>query len=190
MAFPEDVLTEDEQVVLHLHPHWKNLVRPALVAVLAVVAVIVGLLVLPAASVRSVGGYAVVAVGLVLVLGFALRPYLAWRTTHYVFTDERVLVQQGVLSRDRRDLPLSRVTDHAMSQRFVERLLGCGTLLIESASERGQWVLADVPRVERVQTTLYELVEAGQQRRSPDDDEPLDVVAGRPDRKPLWGPAR
>ena len=39
MAFPEDVLTEDEHVVLHLHPHWKALLRPVLILVLAAAAV-------------------------------------------------------------------------------------------------------------------------------------------------------
>lgn len=179
MAFPEDVLTEDEHLVLHLHPHWKTLVRPVLLAVLAVTAVAVGLLVLPSGSAGTVGRYAVVAAALVLVLGFAVRPYAVWRTTHYVFTDERVLVQRGVLARDRRDIPLARVNDHAMSQRFGERLLGCGTLTIESAGERGQAVLPDVPRVERVQTMLYELVEASHDRRAPDDGEVREVVDDR-----------
>jgi uncharacterized membrane protein YdbT with pleckstrin-like domain len=176
VAFPEDVLTDDEQVVLHLNPHWKTLVRPVLVVFLAVVTVSAGLLVLPDGSAGTVGGDAVVAVVLGLVLGFVLRPYLVWRTTHYVFTDERVLVQEGVLSRDRRDIPLGRINDHAMRQRFAERLLGCGTLTIESAGERGQLVLVDVPRVERVQTMLYELIEASHERHSPDDDQPREVA--------------
>lgn len=184
VAFPEDVLTDDEQVVLHLHPHWKTLVRPVLVVVLAIVTVTAGLLVLPTGSAGTAGGYAVVAVGLGLVLGFALRPHLVWRTTHYVFTDERVLVQEGVLSRDRRDIPLGRINDHAMRQRFAERLLGCGTLSIESAGERGQSVLVDVPRVERVQTMLYELIEASHQWHSPDDDEPRKVVDRGDHRRP------
>jgi len=38
-------------------------------------------------------------------------------------------------------------------------MLGCGTLVIESAGERGQVVLRDVPRVEQVQRTVYDLVE-------------------------------
>ncbi len=87
-----------------------------------------------------------------------LRPVLVWRTTHYVFTDQRILLQVGVFNRDRHDIPLSRVNDHSMNQHFVERLLGSGTLVIESAGERGQQVLRDIPQVEKVQTLLYELV--------------------------------
>ena len=31
MGYPENVLAEDEQVVLHRHPHWKRLIGPVLV---------------------------------------------------------------------------------------------------------------------------------------------------------------
>lgn len=182
MAFPEDVLGADEHVVLHLHPHWKMLVRPLLVAIVAVVAVAAGLVYLPAGDAGTVGSYSIAAIGLVLVAVFALWPYLVWRATHYVFTNERVLVQHGVLSRDRRDIPLTRVNDHAMNQRFFERLLGCGTLTIESAGERGQVVLTDIPGVDRVQTALYELVEAQHGRRSAGDDERRDILGEQIDR--------
>ena len=37
VAFPDDVLTEEEDVVLHLHPHWKASVRPILVLLLALI---------------------------------------------------------------------------------------------------------------------------------------------------------
>jgi uncharacterized membrane protein YdbT with pleckstrin-like domain len=183
VAFPEDVLSADEHVVLHLHPHWKMMVRPVLVAVLAVVAVAAGFVLLPPGDAGRVGFYVIGTIAVVLVAVFALWPYLVWRTTHYVFTNERVLVQHGVLARDRRDIPLARVNDHAMNQRFAERLLGCGTLLIEAAGERGQVVLADIPDVERVQTTLYKLVEAQHDRHSVGDDEGRAILGERPDHR-------
>jgi uncharacterized membrane protein YdbT with pleckstrin-like domain len=176
VAFPEDVLTEDEHVVLHLHPHWKALVRPVLVVVVAVVLLVLGWVFLPGGTGGAVAMYALAAAALVAVLWLALWPFLTWRTTHYVFTDERVLIQKGVLARDRRDIPLSRVNDHAMTQRFSERLLGCGTLTIESAGERGQSVLVAVPGVERVQTTLYELVEVDHDRHTTDDTELRELI--------------
>jgi hypothetical protein len=43
-------------------------------------------------------------------------------------------------------------------------LLGCGTLVIESAGERGQVTMTEVPRVERVQRELYDLVESTDER--------------------------
>jgi uncharacterized membrane protein YdbT with pleckstrin-like domain len=171
VAFPEDVLTTDEHVVLHLHPHWKAMIRPVLVLVVALAALVVGYIYLPEGSSGTVGLYAIAALALVAAVWLAFWPFLVWRTTHYVFTNERVLLQTGVFSRDRRDIPLARVNDHSMSQRFIERLLGCGTLTIESAGERGQSVLTDIPGVERVQTILYELVEADRDNHTLGDDE-------------------
>ncbi|MGI5214254.1 PH domain-containing protein [Plantactinospora sp. CA-290183] len=185
MAFPEDVLTKDEHVVAHLHPHWRALIRPVAVLVVAVAAVVVGLVLLPSTGAGAIGGYLVAAVALVLVVLFAVRPYLVWRTTHYLFTNERVLLQQGVFSRDRRDIPLGRINDHSMNQRFTERLFGCGTLTIESAGERGQSVLVDVPGVEKVQTTLYELIEANHDKHSLGDGEMREIMADVVDGKPL-----
>jgi hypothetical protein len=46
----------------------------------------------------------------------------------------------------------------------VERIFGSGTLVIESAGERGQIMLSDVPHVEAVQRDLYGLVEDETQR--------------------------
>ncbi|MFG3703800.1 PH domain-containing protein [Micromonospora sp. NPDC047670] len=188
MAFPEDVLTEDEHVVLHLHPHWKALIRPVAVLVLAVAAVVAGVVLLPSGGGGSVALAVIGGLALLAVLWLALWPFLVWRTTHYLFTNERVLLQQGVLSRDRRDIPLTRINDHAMNQRFVERLLGCGTLTIESAGERGQSVLHDVPRVGQVQTKLYELVEAHHDKHSLGETEMRDILADMNEGKPLRDP--
>lgn len=184
MAFPEDVLTKDEHVVLHLHPHWKAMIRPVLVLVLAVAGLIAGWVLLPGGTGGMVVMYAIGAIALVLVLWLTLWPYVVWRTTHYVFTNERVLLQEGVFARHRRDIPLKRVNDHTMTQTFVERLLGCGTLTIESAGERGQTVLVDIPHVERVQTTLYELTEEDHDRHSLGEDEMREIMQSTREARP------
>ena len=89
VAFPEDVLSDDERVVMHLHPHWKALIWPGVVTVVAIGGTIA------AALLNQV---ALIVVGALAVIGFiwlAVWPYLKWRTTHYVFTNERVLLQTG-----------------------------------------------------------------------------------------------
>ncbi|GAA1806337.1 PH domain-containing protein [Planosporangium flavigriseum] len=166
MGFPESVLTKDEQIVLHLHPHWKALIRPLLVVIVSVVAIVVAVAALPAIAV-----YVIVVLALVAVATLACWPWLVWRTTHYVFTNERVIMRTGVFSRSGRDIPLGRVNDVSFSHGLVDRILGCGTLTIESAGERGQVVLTDIPRVERTQSVLYELVEADHARHTFDDSD-------------------
>jgi uncharacterized membrane protein YdbT with pleckstrin-like domain len=170
VGFPDSVLTKDEHVVLHLHPHWKALIRPVLVLAVAAAAVIVAAMFMPK-SMSPIGIYVVGGLGLAVVVWLALWPWLVWRTTHYVFTNERVILREGVLSRDGRDIPLGRVNDVSFSHSLVGRMLGYGTLTIESAGERGQVVLTDLPKVEQTQSALYELVEHDRDKHTFDDDD-------------------
>jgi uncharacterized membrane protein YdbT with pleckstrin-like domain len=164
VGFPESVLTADEEVVLHLRPHWRRMVAPAGWVLLVLAAVIGGFVIW-----GGTGGLVLLVLGLGVLAWMALWPYLEWRTTHYVFTTERVLYREGVLARKGRDIPLSRVNDVSFSHSLLERMLGSGTMTIESAGERGQLVLADLPRVEHTQTVLYELVEADRDRPAVDE---------------------
>ena len=86
-------------------------------------------------------------------LGF-MKPKTAF--IHGIWLTPREI---GILARTGRDVPLSRINDITFSHTFLERILGCGTLVIESAGERGQVTMTEVPRVERVQRELYDLVE-------------------------------
>jgi len=168
VGFPDSVLTKDEQVVLHLHPHWKAVFWPVVWTVLTVAAVVL-------VSVFTGWGMIplliVAGVGLVLILVVTVWPWIKWRTTHYVFTNERVIMRSGVFSRSGRDIPLGRVNDVSFSHSLFERMLGCGTLTIESAGERGQVQLDDIPRVEKTQSVLYELVDNDRQKHTFGDDD-------------------
>ena len=160
MGFPEDSLTSDEHVVLHLHPHWRKLLGPAFWTVVAAAAVVVTMIILPSGSWGTVVLVAVGLVALILFGWLAFWPVVVWRSTHFVFTNERVLLREGVFNRRQRDIPLSRVNDVSSDQTLLDRILGSGTLTVESAGERGQSVLRNIPRVIRVQKTVYELAEA------------------------------
>lgn len=168
MGFPDDSLTADENVVLHLHPHWKAMIAPVFWTVVAVAGIVAGSLFLTGGA----AGVLLVIIGaaaLVLFLWLAFWPFVVWRSTHYVFTNERVLLREGVFNRQQRDIPLTRVNDVSSSQSLIDRLLGCGKLTVESAGERGQSMLDNIPKVVRVQKVVYELVEADHERRTLDD---------------------
>jgi uncharacterized membrane protein YdbT with pleckstrin-like domain len=173
VRFPDDVLTAEEGVVLHLHPHWRAAVRPTLVLAIALAATLTAWIMLPPNDGGHIGVAVVGATALFVALTRGVWPLLVWRCTHYVVTDERILLQDGVLARERRDLPLARVNDHAMSQSLLDRLLGSGTLTVDSIGDQAA-VLAAVPHVQRVQTTLYELIEADRERHADDEDEEIE----------------
>jgi uncharacterized membrane protein YdbT with pleckstrin-like domain len=176
VAFPDDVLADEEEVVLHLHPHAKAAIRPLLVLGFGLAAVIVAWVMLPANRGGLIGVCVVAAIAVFLGIKSGVRPLLIWRCTHYVITDDRILLQDGVIARERRDLPLYRINDHAMSQTLLERLWRCGTLTVDSIGDKAA-VLAAVPHVQDVQTLLYELIDAAPE---PDETEEADEVIDVP----------
>jgi uncharacterized membrane protein YdbT with pleckstrin-like domain len=169
VAFPEDSLTDDERVILHLHPHWKAMIWPTFWTLVLVAAVVVASVAGPAGTGGNVLVVAVGGVAFLLWVWLAFWPFLLWRSTHFVFTNERVLLREGIFSRQQRDIPLNRVNDVSSNQSLIERMLGCGTLTVESAGERGQSVLPDIPKVIAVQKAVYELVESDHDRRNVSD---------------------
>lgn len=164
MGFPARLLGEDELLVLDLRPHVRTVVLPSLVLVVVCGLAAFGVAAVPPGGGQGPARIAVLVVAVVLLVGFVLVPFLRWRGTHFVLTDRRVLLRQGVLSRSGRDISLTRINDVTFGYSLLERLLGCGTLVVESGGERGQVVLRSVPAVERVQRTLHDLVEQADSR--------------------------
>ncbi|AEH08535.1 MULTISPECIES: PH domain-containing protein [Protofrankia] len=171
MGFPDNILTSDEQVVLHLHPHWIRLTGPAVAFVVLLGLTLFGVRAVPAGSFQQAAQWLIVAAGAVLLFFTSLRPWLRWVTTRYVVTTERVVVRAGILSRYGRDIPLLRLSDVSFSRSFWEGLVGSGTLSIDSGGQRGRLVLVNLPHVEEVYATLYRLAEENAARlRGPADD--------------------
>ena len=154
-------LAAGEQPVLLLHPHWKTLIRPVLVAVL-VVAIALVAEVIPSGSGQAVTRAAIGVVAVVFVMVWLIVPVLRWRTTTYELTTKRLRTRFGIITRKGRDIPLTRINDVSFEKGLLDRLLGAGRLVVESAGEHGQIVLTDIPQVERVQAILFELVEEEQ----------------------------
>jgi uncharacterized membrane protein YdbT with pleckstrin-like domain len=157
-------LSDDEQPVLVLHPHWKVLIRPVLIAVLVVAVALVVEVVIPPGSAAAAGRLVVAAIAVLALMLWLMIPVLRWRLTTYELTTKRLRLRTGIVTRSGRDIPLVRISDVSFQQGLLDRLLGTGRLVVESAGEHGQIVLTEIPRVERVQATLFQLVEEEQRR--------------------------
>jgi uncharacterized membrane protein YdbT with pleckstrin-like domain len=160
----DEGLTEGEHVVLRLHPHWKTVLRPVLLLALIVAAVIAALLFLPGSVDKPAVRVGIGVVAVIAAIAFTAVPFLRWRTTTYELTNRRLRLRSGILSRSGRDFPLARISDVSFSHGVLDRILGCGRLVVESAGEHGQLVLTEIPRVVDVQAQLFQLVEDEQAR--------------------------
>lgn len=164
MAYPDDLLSSGEHVVIHRHPHWKMLIFPVfwLLVVVALGTYLAGLVV--DQSWATIAWIALAVIGLVLITWLTLAPLMRWRTTHFIVTSDRVMAREGVFKRTGLDIPLSRINSVRFEHSLIDRVLGCGTLIIESASDE-PLEFDDIPSVERVHSLLYREV-----NDNPDDD--------------------
>ncbi|GAB2854538.1 PH domain-containing protein [Lentzea nigeriaca] len=164
MAYPDDLLSPSEHVVIHKHPHWKMLIFPVfwLLVVVAIGTYLAGLVV--DQSWASVAWIALTVIGVVLIMWLTFTPVVRWRTTHFIVTSDRVMAREGVFKRTGLDIPLSRINSVRFEHSLLDRVLGCGTLIIESASDE-PLEFDDIPSVEKVHSLLYREV-----NDNPDDD--------------------
>ena len=150
MPYPERLLVAGERVARHVRPHWRMLVLPA---VLPVVVAFLGawLVALTRPTSWSVAVLvAVLVVGLALVGWFSVAPVLRWRSTHFVVTDRRILVREGVFSRTGVAVVGASITAVRTARTVTERLLGCGTLVVAVDDTREPWQFDGIGRVDRV----------------------------------------
>ena len=157
-------LAAGEQPVLLLHPHWKTLIRPVLVAVLVVAIALIAEVLIGSGSAAPAARGAVGIVAVLFLMVWLIVPVLRWRTTTYELTTKRLRTRYGILTRKGRDIPLTRINDVSFEKGVLDRLFGAGRLVVESAGEHGQIVLRDIPDVADVQATLFGLVEDEQRR--------------------------
>jgi len=165
-GIPAKLLGDGEEVVMAMRPHWKEMFWPAVVLILTSPVATYLAAIVPDGSAQKWLRLTIGVIAILVVLRWTVWPFLKWLTTSYVITDRRIITRVGVIARLGRDMPISRINDVTFEHSgILERVLGCGTLIVESAGERGQLVLRDVPRVEEVQRDVYKLAEADEERR-------------------------
>lgn len=160
MGFPEDALAPDEELILHTHPHWKMLLWPVttLIAGTAVAGFLGGLVWRTTEqTTRSVLLLLILVIWLAVLVWRSLAPILAWKSTHFIITDRRVLVREGVLTHTGLDIPMSRISSVQFRHGLVDRMFGTGELIIGSSSEE-PLEYSDIPNVERIHALLYHQV--------------------------------
>ena len=175
MAYPARLLGEGEHIEYETRPHWRVLLLP-LVAFLLTVGIASYLI----GKIHGDGGgqtflrWALFLLAMSAISYWVIRPIIFWATTLYVFTNRRIITRTGLVARKGRDMPLSRVNDVSFSHSIIERIFNCGSLVVESAGERGQLHIENVPNVENLQREIYRWHEEDDNRRRRDLEAPGD----------------
>lgn len=166
MGFPDNVLTPGEKVVKQLHPHWRSVAVASLLGVLLIAACIWVVIATPNDSTGNVIQWIAIGVAVLLGIPMVIVPLLAWRTTHYVITTHRVMVRRGILRKSGKDITLSKVTDVSFSQSLIDRMVGSGTLNVESAGDSPDEAFRDIPHSDQVQQLLNRLIDEDANKRA------------------------
>ena len=165
MGFPENVLAKGEKVEGDLHPHWLTVVVPTIFGLLLAAACIAVAAVTPDDETGNRIQWIAVAVFVLVAIPAVVTPYLRWRTTHYVITSHRVMVRRGILTKNGKDITLSKITDVSFSQSVLDRIIRSGSLHIESAGDSPDENLTNIPRSDEVQQLINRLIDEDDLRR-------------------------
>ncbi len=164
------MLNDGEHIILSTRTHVKALLVPAVV--LIIVAGLAGYLSsLPSGENAGVWRTVVWVVAGALIAWFTVAPFLRWLLTTYTFTSRRLITRTGVLTRRGHDIPLNRISDISYEKSLVDRIFGCGTLVVSDASELGRVELRDIPRVEQAQLTVSDELFHRADRTTPRSDD-------------------
>ena len=159
MPFPKRLLVPGEELVLDLRPHWIALVLPAL-ATAGIVIVGFWLVSKANATLDKV----ILAGMAILLIVYPLRRLIWWLTSYFVVTSDRLIHREGWIAKHSMEIPLEAINDVRFAQGIFERVIGAGTLVVQSASESGREEFKAIRNPEDVQKTIYHQGEMNQER--------------------------
>ena len=152
----DEYLLDSERRVIRVRLHWASLAWDIFetVALLAV-AVMVSYLLPPSLwLVQNVLWYA----ALFVLLRFAYQ-VISWWVERIVVTDKRMMMTTGIITTKVLMMPIGKVTDLTYERPLMGRLLGYGTMIVESAGQiQALNRIEFLPYPEEVYDAISELV--------------------------------
>jgi len=158
MPFPRRLLIPGEQLVLDLRPHPIALAKPILAAVVGFVAATW------LSAKTNFADWLWWVLFLLVVVVYVLPKVIAWLTSNFAVTSDRVIHRQGFIAKRSMEIPHEAINDVRFEQGIIDRMVGAGTLVISSASEFGRNSFDDVRHPDEVQKVIYEQGEANKKR--------------------------
>jgi uncharacterized membrane protein YdbT with pleckstrin-like domain len=164
MPFPRRLLIPGEQLVLDLRPHPIALAMPILATIVGFVAATW------LAAETNFADWLWWVLFLILLVVYVIPKVIAWLTSNFVVTSDRVIHRQGFIAKRSMEIPLEAINDVRFEQGIVDRVVGAGTLVISSASEFGRNSFDDIRHPEQVQKVIYEQGERNKKRMYQGDE--------------------
>ncbi|MCL4414498.1 MAG: PH domain-containing protein [Actinobacteria bacterium] len=134
---------KNEDVLFEVHPHWIVLLEPAAAVVVACAASIAGVVLLSNVPLW-------LGIVMLVVVGTTMLRFL-WccleqKAATVTLTPARLRWSEGVAVRRAQDFQLARLNDTSVDQSVMGRILGFGTLIVETGGEQSEKVFPRYPR--------------------------------------------
>jgi len=91
--------------------------------------------------------------------------YIKTRATALTITEHEIMYEQGILSKDRTSVSLKHVRAVRVTQRFINRILGVGTVEISTAGDEPEFEVKDMPDPHQIR----EAISRAQSKRADQD---------------------
>jgi uncharacterized membrane protein YdbT with pleckstrin-like domain len=144
-------LLPGENLVLKDHPHWVTIIGSVFLPAVLVVAVAILDFTLLSPDIQA-GIYVphlrtFLSLGVVaLALIWLIAVWISWQSIVYTLTDQRIMIQTGVFSRQEKIIPIDRVQDCTTKQSMIGRIFGYGRVEVDAAGAQGAEVLQYLPK--------------------------------------------
>jgi membrane protein YdbS with pleckstrin-like domain len=86
--------------------------------------------------------------------------HVARLATKLIITEDRVRYETGILGKSTRVMELSKVQDVRMDQRLGQRIIGVGTVSLETAGETSRIEMANIDNPQKVADHILEMARA------------------------------
>jgi uncharacterized membrane protein YdbT with pleckstrin-like domain len=156
MAPPTHDLARGEFVIFHAHSHWKVLTLPALVFLICAGGVGAWFILTDPTTRPAWATWTIIIAAVIIELIWTVAPLIRWAARTDTLTNHRLISREGVFNRRGRDIPISRVHAITYERTLLERILGAGTLIVQTAADSSDVVLEDVAHVRRRQLQIQE----------------------------------
>lgn len=151
----DEYLLPTERRVIRVRKHWAVMAKHLIQTGLFLLAMVVIQTYFPVnALIDNLTFY----LALAAVLRFTVKT-ITWWTERLVITDKRVMLAEGIVTHQLGMMPLSKVTDLTFERTLNGRMLGYGTIIVESAGQIQALNRIDyMPRPEEIYEALSELI--------------------------------
>ena len=157
MGYADKHLAPGETILYRARYHWIFYSFSVIVLVLAAALGFAALHARSAQAGDEVGrplallAAAFVVIGLVAFLALRIRASM----DEFVVTSRRVIRKVGIFAREVQHAPLEKIQDITVEQGMFARMLGYGTVIVETASEKGMLVFPKIASPEDLRTNVW-----------------------------------